>query len=62
MRTLQQSFKIVQVYYITGDPGEEKAKFKPNWSADEEPIAAIIDNSISNGVKLKANNNEIEEE
>jgi hypothetical protein len=62
MRVIQQSFKIVQVSFITGDPGEEPAIFKANWSADEEPIAAIIDNSISNGVKLKANNNEIEEE
>ncbi len=62
MRTIQQSFKVVQVCYITGDPGEEQAKLKANWSPDEEPIASLIDNCISNGVKLKANNNEIEEE
>jgi hypothetical protein len=62
MRTIQQSFTIIQVNFITGDPGEEPAKLIANWSADEEPIAALIDNSISNGVKLKANTNEIEEE
>ena len=62
MRTIQQSFNVVQVNFITGDPGEEPAKFKANWSADEEPKSAVIDNFISNGIKLKASNNEIEEE
>ncbi len=62
MKTIKTSMEIVKIYYITGDPGEEKAKLKVNWSADEEPTAAIIDNSISNAIKLKQSTNKIEEE
>jgi hypothetical protein len=61
--TIKQSFAVAQNYYITGDPGEEKGKFKDNWSgAEDEPIAAPIDNSVSNAVKLKPSNAEEDRE